>query len=696
MKRYASNEIRNVCILAHSGAGKTSLGEAMLFLSGATTRLGSVDAGTSSLDWEPESQKRKTTYSSSVASVEWKKNKINLIDTPGDTNFFADIRSCASITDCSVILINAVDGVQVLTERAAQLASDFKKPTVIFINKMDKERANFEESVKSIKETFGQGAAAFQIPIGKEASFKGVISLLEQKAYLYPTDGSGKVSEADIPADLKGAASSARDALVEAIASTDDKLLEKFLETMELSPEEITTGVRKAIANRSLIPILCGAASSNMAVSKLMDFIVDSVPSPAELAPVQGTDPKTGETVERVPSADAPFSGQVFKTMIIEMGKVSLLRVFSGQLETGGGNIANSTRQDKERHGQVMFAVGKKLEAAPSAVAGDIVAIPKLRSAQTGDTLCSETAQVRFPVPELPNTIISFAVRPKSRGDEDKVASAIARVVEQDPSIRLSRDETSKEMLLSGLGQTHVEIAVERIKRYGADVELLPPKIPYKETIKAKVTNVEGKHKKQSGGRGQFGVCYIDIWPNPRGQGFEFENAIVGGAIPKEFIPAIEKGIRASLDRGIVAGYPCVDVHIRLFDGKYHDVDSDARSFEMAGSKGIKEAVKKAKPALLEPIMNMEITVPDEYMGAVMGDISQRRGRVSGSEGKGKNQVIKAQAPMAEVLKYAPDLRSLTQGRGAFTLEFSHYEEVPSHLADKIIAESKVADEEEE
>ena len=693
MKKYDTKDIRNVVLVSHGGAGKTSLAEAFLYDAKVTTRLGSVDEGNSLLDCEPEEIRRKITLSTALASFEWKKVKINLLDTPGDTNFFVDTRASMAVAEGAIVVVSAPDGVQVGTEKVWQYAEELKLPRAIFISKMDRERADFAACLEDIRKNLSEKCVAIQVPIGKEAGFSGVVDVLSQKAYRFSGDGR-EVKPEDVPADLADAVKKARDALIEAIASSDDALMEKYLETFELSEEEIATGLSKAIESRQLFPVLCGAATKNMAVQPVLDLIANVFPSPVARGAMKGTDPK-GEAVERKPEESEPMSAQVFKTMSADIGRMSLLRIYSGKL-LADATVLNSTRDVKERAGSLYVLVGKKRDTVTEAAAGDIVALAKLKETRTGDTLCDEKAPVKFPEPQVPNPVISFALKPKSKGDEDKVTTKLSDIVAEDPSLRVSRDQTSKEILLSGMGQGHVEVAVEKLKRMGVEVDLLPPKVPYLESIKGRVKGVEGKHKKQTGGRGQFGVCYIDMEPLPRGGGFEFVDAIFGGAIPRQFIPSVEKGIRDRMAKGVIAGYPVVDVKVTLVDGKYHDVDSDSRSFEFAGSKGFQAAFKQCKPILLEPIMKLEVTCPEENMGDVIGDINQKRGRVLGMEAKGKNQVIKAQVPMAECLKYAADLRSMTAGRGSFTMELSHYDEVPAHLAEKIIQEAKVAEEEEE
>ena len=695
MKKYETNELRDVVLVGHGKSGKTSLAEAMLYDAKMVTRLGKVDDETSTLDTEPEEFKRKSSIQCAMGYAEWKKCKINIVDTPGDGNFVGEAELGAAAADAAVVVVSAPDGVQVGTERGWDITNRHTMPRAIFINKLDRERADFDLTMEQVKEILTKNAVALQIPIGSEQAFNGVVDLLSLKAYTFEDDGR-TVTAGDVPADMADMASAAREELIEGIASSDDELLEKYLETMELSEDEINKGLAQAITDGTLIPVLCGSATRNIGVQPLMDLIVNSFPAPNDRPAFQGTDPK-GEAVERAANVDEKMSAFVFKTTSGDVGKITLLRVVSGVLEADT-TVLNATRDNKERVGQIYLMQGKKRENVDHAVAGDLVGLAKMRETLTGDTLSAEKEYVTFPMPPLPEPVISFSVRPKSKGDEEKVASKLSDILDEDITLKLTRDQSSKEMLLSGLGQIHIETTVERLRRMGVEVELAEPKVPYRETIKGKAIHVEGKHKKQSGGRGQFGVCFIDMEPKPSGgvddDPLEFVDAIFGGSIPRQFIPAVEKGIRKRMEMGVIAGFPVVNIKVTLKDGKYHSVDSDGRSFEMAGSKGFQNAVKEATPILLEPIMALEVVCPDEYMGDIFGDVSSRRGKVAGTEAKGHRQVIKATVPMAEVLRYAVDLESITAGRGAFTVSFSHYEEVPSNLAEKIIADAKMADEE--
>ncbi|MCP4603856.1 MAG: elongation factor G [Proteobacteria bacterium] len=693
MKKYEAKNIRNVCLVGHGGSGKTSIGEAVLFDTGATTRLGSVLDQTSTFDFEPEEIKRQGSISTAFAVAEWNRKKVMLIDTPGDNNFFVDARNSLASSDIAAVVVSAVDGVQVMTEKMWELAEDLGLPRIVIINKQDRERADFQSTLNDVKESLSKQVAPFTIPIGAENDFKGVINVLQGKAYAVPAEGSNKVEEMDVPSDMADDVASAREALVEVIAESDDALMEKYLETLELSDDEISSALPKAILNGQLIPLVTASATKNVGIHQLIDIICDNFPSPVEREPKKGNFDET--EVICIPSEDAPFSGTVFKTIQDKFtGKLSLVRVWSGTL-AADSSFYNATKNEKERFGQILIPNGKKQDSVSEAVPGDIIALAKLKTTSTGNTVCDDKQKVVFePLPEI-QPIISYALKAKNKGDEDKLGQALNRVAEEDSTLLITRDAEAKETQISGMGQVHIETTVEKIKRkFDVEVELLPPKIPYRETIRKRVESVEGKHKKQTGGRGQFGVCYIHIEPLPRGEGFEFVNKIVGGSIPRQWIPSVEKGVVGRMVRGVIAGYQLVDVRVTLYDGKYHDVDSSDMAFQMAGSKGFKAGVDKASPYLLEPIWNLNVTCPDESMGDVMGDVNQRRGRVLGMEAKGKNQVIRAQAPMAELLQYGPDLDSITGGRGGFTMGFSHYDELPANLAEKVIASFQDDDEE--
>jgi elongation factor G len=644
------------------------------------------------MDFEPEEQKRRVSISSAANFVEWEKHKINFIDTPGDSNFTFDTKCSMSVVENAVIVVDAVGGVEFQTQKVWELADEFKLPRIIFINRMDKERAIFKSAMESINTKLKKKATPVCLPIGSEDKFNGIVDLIEMKAYLFSDNkGAGKV--VDIPADMKEEVNNLRGSMVEDIAESDDELMNKYLEAGELSADELKAGLKKGVSSGSLIPVMCGSAIKGIGISMLMDLIVNAFASPVDRGAKTGKKPGTEDIEERQPSEDAPFSAIVFKTIADPYaGRLTLFRVYSGKLNPDS-SVYNSTKKITEKFGHIFFLEGKTQKQAEGLIPGDIAGVAKLKDTVTGDTLCFEKAPVIFDKVEIPHPIMSFAIEPKTRGDEDKIASSIHRLTEEDPTIVFSRNTQTKEMILSGMGQVHIEVNIEKMKRkFGVEVNLNTPKVPYLETIKGK-TNVQGKYKKQSGGRGQFGDCWIDIEPLPRGGGFEFNDKIVGGVIPGQYRPAVEKGIVEAAAKGVIAGYPVVDFRINLTFGSYHTVDSSEMAFKIAGSMAFQKGVMDCQPILLEPIVNIDIEVPDEYMGDVIGDLNSRRGRVQGMDTNGTNQVIKGQVPLAEILKYAPDLRSMTSGRGNFTYTESHYEEVPAYIAEKIIAESKKEEE---
>ena len=693
MAKYESQSLRNLAVVGHGGTGKTSLCESFLFVSGKNERLGRVDDSTSSMDFEPEEQKRRVSISSAANFIEWEKHKINIIDTPGDSNFAFDIKCSMSVVENAVIVIDAVGGVEFQTQKVWELADEFKLPRIVFINRMDRERADFAKALESIKSKFAKKATPVCLPIGAEDKFNGIVDLIDFKAFLF-SDNKGIGKAVDIPVEMMDEAKKLRGTMVEDIAEADDELMNKYLEAGELSPEELKTGLKKGVTSGSLIPVVCGSAMKGIGVTLLMDLIVNSFASPIDRGAVKGKKPGTDNIEERKPLEDAPFSAIVFKTIADPYaGRLTLFRVYSGKLTPDSG-IYNSTKKITEKFGHIFFLEGKNQKQAEVLIPGDIAGVAKLKETITGDTLCNEKTPIIFSRVAVPPPIMSFAIEPKTRGDEDKIASSIHRLTEEDPTIVFSRNVQTKEMILSGMGQVHIEVNIEKMKRkFGVEVNLNTPKVPYKETIKGK-TNIQGKYKKQSGGRGQFGDCWIDIEPLPRGTGFQFADKIVGGVIPNNYRPAVEKGIVEAAAKGVLAGYPVVDFKISLVDGSYHTVDSSEMAFKIAGSMAFQKGVMDCQPILLEPIVNIDIEIPEEYMGDVIGDLNSRRGRVQGMDANGSNQIIKGQVPLAEILKYAPDLRSMTSGRGNFTYTHSHYEEVPAYIAEKIIAESKKEKEE--
>ncbi|MDO8721697.1 MAG: elongation factor G [Syntrophales bacterium] len=688
MAKYESKALRNVAIVGHGGTGKTSLCESMLYVAGKTDRPGRVDDGTSSLDYEPEEQKRHVSISAALSFVEWEKHKVTIIDTPGDSNFAYDTKSCLQNVDCAIVVIDAVAGVEFQTEIVWEFAGELKLPRLVYINRMDRDRADFFKTLESIKSRLVGKVTPLFLPIGVADTFKGIVDILEMKAFFFD-DPKGASKSGSIPADIQEAVENYRGTMIDDIVESDDQLMDKYLNEGELSIDELKTGIKKGIASGSLIPLICGSALKHMGVSSLMDMIVSYLPSPVDRGPVSGTLPGTDNRDERLPESSSPFSARVFKTIADPYaGRVTIFRVYSGALSSDTP-VLNTTRKINERIGNIFFLEGKAQKPAESLVAGDIAAVAKLKETVTGDTICNEKAPILFEKIKPPPTIMSFAIEPKSRGDEEKIVSSVNRLMEEDPTLSFNRDRETKEMILSGMGQVHIEVTIEKMKRkFGVEVNLKTPKVPYKETIKGK-TNVQGKYKKQSGGRGQFGDCWLDIEPLPRGSGFEFADKIVGGVIPQQYRPAVQKGIVEAMQEGILAGYPVVDLKVSLVDGSYHTVDSSEMAFKIAGSMGFKKGILACQPILLEPIVHIFIEIPEEYLGDVIGDLNSRRGRVQGMDSKGSHQIVKGQVPLAEILKYAPDLRSMTSGRGIFTYEHSHYEEAPPYIAEKVIAESK-------
>ena len=695
MKKYESKDIRNVALVGHKGSGKTSLAEGFLFNAKVTTRLGSVDAHTSTFDYDQEEMERGMTIASTVGVVEWKKRKLNVIDTPGDGNFIFDTRLVMTAADAAIVLVSAPDGVEVQTERVWQRGQDLAIPRAILINKMDRERADPDKALASIHASLSRDAIPVQLPIGREGNFQGVVDLLNGKAYFFKQDGSGTGKADKVPEDLEGAVKKAREALMEKIAESNEDLLEKFLEQGELTEQEATAGFLKAVKNSALFPVLFSSATQNMCVQSVMDFIADVLPAPCDMPDWQVKNPQ-GEETTRKRSEQDPFTAFVFKTVDAQGGLMTIFRTISGDL-SGDTMVWNPNTQTEERIGALISLTGKKQDAmSAGAAAGDIAGVLKLKSTGTGHTLCDKKSPVLVPLLTPPPAAIAYAVNPKSKGDEDKLGTCLQRILAEDITLRLTRDGDTKDFLLSGMGAGHIEITVGRMRRrFSVDVTLTQPKVPYRETVTRKA-EAQGRHKRQTGGRGQFGDVWLELSPLARGGGFEFEDRIRGGVVPNQFIPAVQKGVVETLKKGILAGFPVVDTKVSLYDGSYHDVDSSEQAFKRAASIGFKAAMTKARAVLLEPVYNMEIVVPEDKMGDIIGDLNSRRGRVQGMETRGKLSIIKAQAPMAEILMYSPDLDSRTGGRGTFIMDFSHYSEVPSQIVDRIIASHKPTEEEEE
>jgi len=686
MKDYSPENLRNIAMVGHGSSGKTSLTAAILFTGGVTSRLTKVDKGNTVTDYDSEEIERKISINSAPCFVEWKDHKVNIIDTPGYSSFLWDTRASLRAVDSALVLVCGVAGVEVGTEKVWEMMEELGLPRIIVVNKLDRENSSFNRTVNEIQQFFGRQAIPVQIPIGEEKNFSGVVDLIKKKAYLFEKDESGKFQEAEVPAELKDEVEARYTQLVETVAETDEKLMEKYFEQGELSGEELLNGLKKSVFKHQVFPIFAASALQNIGSQMILDSIVDFMPSPLERGKVKAR--IKGQDGELELSPDGPFAAQVFKTISDPYtGRISLLRVYSGKI-TPDATVTNMTKDNEEKLGGLFFLQGKEQIPAGQAKAGDIVATAKLKATLTGDTLCAKGAGIEFEPIKFPEPSISFAIEPKTRADEDKISQATHRVTEEDPTVRIERDPETNQLLISGNGELHVRIITEKLKkRYNVDVELKPPKIPYRETIKGR-SDVQGKYKKQTGGRGQYGDCKIKMEPLARGKDFEFEDKIFGGAIPKNFIPSIEKGILEARKKGILAGYPVVDFKVILYDGSYHEVDSSDIAFKIAGSMAFKKGMKEAKPTILEPIMNVEIYTPEAYMGDIMGALNGRRGKVQGMEQKGNMRILKAQVPMSEMLDFEPTLTSITGGRGSFLMEFSHYEEVPAQLQQKIIAEA--------
>ncbi|MDD2309997.1 MAG: elongation factor G [Desulfuromonadaceae bacterium] len=688
MGQIETSKIRNLGIIAHGGAGKTSLSEAILFNTGMIDRLGRVDDGTSTMDFEPEEIKRKISITSALDHCEWRGHSIHIVDTPGYGNFIADTRACMRTLDCAVIILSAISGVKAQTEEIWSWANEFEIPRIAFVNKIDRERASFLRAIDDMEKMLGARGVAIQMPIGLEAAFEGIIDLITMKACFYSKDGSGKYTEGDIPAEYAEEAARLRGQMVETVAEAYDALTEKYLENGDLTPEEIIDGLRVGTMRNTFTAVLCGASTANIGVAHLLDAICSYLPSPLDRSSAVGIQPKSEEIIERAPDEKEPFSALVFKTTSDPYtGKITIFRIYSGVLNSDS-TILNSTKGIEERIGQIYELEGKKQHPIKQAVAGDIVAVAKLKETITGDTLCDPAKPIVFEPAKQLLPVISYAIEPKTKADEDKIHNALHRMIEEEPTLESHRDPLTKEFIISGMGQVHLEVIVEKMKRkFGVEVLLKTPKVPYFETIRG-TAKVQGKYKKQSGGRGQYGDCWIEMSPSGRGEGYVFEDKVVGGVIPRQYIPAVDKGIQEASLEGFLAGYPVVDFKVSLYDGSFHTVDSSEMAFKVAGSMAFKKAMELCKPVLLEPIVNMKITVPDENMGDVIGDLNSRRGKVVGVEPKANSQIIRAVVPMSEVMAYSNDLKSMTSDRGLFSMEFSHYEEVPSHLSQKIVTEA--------
>jgi elongation factor G len=689
VKVYETNDIRNVALVGHGHSGKTSLVAGALFASGATNRLTRVDEGNTITDFDEEEVARKLTISTAIAAAEWNKKKINLIDTPGFNTFLIDTQAALVAAEAALVIVDGVAGVEVQTEKVWGYCEEFKLPRAVVINKLGRERSSFDRTLENVQSVFGRTAIPIQLPIGSEREFKGIVDVIRMKAYTYTPDGDGKGKESEIPANLAEAAQKGHEALIEMVAEGNDKLLEEFFDKGTLPTDEIIEGLRDAVRQMRIYPVLCTSGLHNIGTDLLLNFILEDFPAPSHQGPWKGT--LNGKEVERPFKDSEPVSAFVFKTVADPFaGRVSYFKVISGILRNDA-NLVHVRTGGAERLAHIGVLAGKTIQPVPELHAGDIGAVAKLKETLTGDTLADKASQIAYPPVRLPEPSIAYAISAKTRNDEDRMGHAVHKILEEDQALRFYRDPQTKEFLLAGTGQQHVEVIVSRLKkRYGVDVELHAPKIPYRETIRGRA-DVQGRHKKQTGGHGQFGDCWIRVEPLPRGAKFSFENEVFGGAIPRNFIPAIEKGIVEAAEKGYLAGFPMVDFRVVVYDGSYHDVDSSEMSFKLAARKAFRAAMEQAKPTLLEPVMNVEVQAPVEYAGDLMGDMNGRRGRIAGMDTKGGTQIIKAQVPMAEMLSYQNDLTSMTQGRATFSMEFDHYDYVPQMQAEKVIAAAKAA-----
>jgi elongation factor G len=690
---FAADKIRNVALAGHSSTGKTSLSEAMLFTAGVTNRLGTVDDGSSRSDYTDAEIDRKISISASLLFCEWQSSKINILDAPGYADFIGDAKGALWATDCAVILVDAANGVEIGTDKAWGFAEAYGRPVLFYVNHMDKEFASFDGVLEGLREHYGLGVVPFQLPVNQGTGFNQIADVLSGKLLTYPADGSGKPEQADLPEEMQAQVEALREQIVEAAAESDDELTEKYLEDGELSDEDLARGLGTGILNRTLFPVLCGDASRNIGTAQLLDFIVRQMPSPAQMPPKPTYKGEGEEGIQLPCDQDGPLAAAVFKTISESVGDLSFVRVYSGTL-TPGTDIFNSSRKVAERIGQVYVLNGQERAEVASIPAGDMGALIKLKDTHTGDVICGRRDDLDLGHLEHPHPLIRIALQPKSRGDEDKISTGLQRIHEEDPSFLAGYDSELKQIIAQGQGELHLDVVLGKLKqKFGVEVERIQPRIPYRETITSKGEG-HHRHKKQTGGRGQFGEVYVRIEARPRGEGYEFSDDTVGGSIPRNYIPAVEKGVVEAMERGILAGYRAVDFKLSVYDGSFHPVDSSEMAFKMAGSQAFQKAFLSAKPIMLEPIYKVEVTVPEKYMGDVMGDLNSRRGRIQGIDPQGAFQVIRVEVPLAELYKYSTSLRSMTQGTGDYLMELSHFDPVPHEVAQKVIEASKEDEEE--
>jgi len=689
-RQYSLENTRNIGIMAHIDAGKTTSTERILYYTGSSYKIGEVDEGTATMDWMEQEKERGITITSAATTCFWKDVRINIIDTPGHVDFTIEVERSLRVLDGAVAIFDAGQGVEPQSETVWRQADKYSVPRIAFVNKMDKVGADFIESVKSMVDRLGANPVPIQIPIGAENDFRGPVDLISMKAVYFDDETLGaKYVVDDIPEELRGLAQEYRDKMIEKLADCDESVMEKYIAGEEVTPDEIRSALRRGTIEMKLTPVLCGSSFKNKGVQLLLDAISAYLPSPLDLPPVKGIDPKTGGEIERRPDDDLPFSALAFKIMTDPfVGQLTFFRVYSGVLNSGS-YVYNSSKDTTERIGRILKMHANKREEIKTVYAGDIAAAVGLKSTTTGDTLCDKENPVILEKMEFPEPVIGIAIEPKTKTDQERMGVSLQKLAQEDPSFRVKTDEETGQTIISGMGELHLEIIVDRMLReFKVDANVGKPQVAYRETIRGKVES-EGKYIRQTGGRGQYGHVWITVEPQPAGEGFVFENKIVGGSVPREYIPAIEKGIREALDSGVLAGYPVVDVKVSLFDGSYHDVDSSEMAFKIAGSMAFKDGAKRAKPVLLEPIMSLEVTVPEEYMGDVIGDINSRRGRIQAVRPRSAAQIITAEAPLSEMFGYATDLRSLTQGRATFTMQFARYEEAPRNVAEQIVAKVK-------
>ena len=684
-REFTLENTRNIGIMAHIDAGKTTTTERVLYYTGKIHKIGETHEGASQMDWMEQEQERGITITSAATTAQWKGHRINIIDTPGHVDFTVEVERSLRVLDGAVAVLDAQSGVEPQTETVWRQATTYGVPRIVFANKMDKIGADFLYSVRTIHERLQANAHPIQLPIGAEDEFSGIIDLIKMKAEIYTNDLGTDIQETDIPEDLQDLAEEWREKLVEAVAETDEELMERYLEGDEISQEELKAAIRKATCAAEFYPVLCGSAFKNKGVQLMLDAVVDYLPSPLDVPAIKGVDPNTDQEVERHSSDEEPFSALAFKVMTDPfVGRLTFFRVYSGTLQSGS-YVKNSTKGKRERVGRILQMHANSRQEIPEVFSGDIAAAVGLKDTTTGDTLCDEKAEVILESMEFPDPVIEVAIEPKSKADQDKMGIALQKLAEEDPTFRAYTNQETGETVIAGMGELHLDIIVDRMRReFKVEANVGAPQVSYRETFRAS-TQAEGKFVRQSGGKGQYGHVWIEFAPNEEGAGFEFENAIVGGVVPREYIPAVEAGLKDAMENGVLAGYPLVDIKAKLYDGSYHDVDSSETAFKVAASMALKAAAKKAQPSILEPMMAVEITVPEEYFGDVMGHVNARRGRVEGSEVRGNAQIVKGMIPLSEMFGYATTLRSATQGRGTFSMTFDHYEDVPKSIAEEII-----------